>query len=191
MGSHRVLVVYATLHGQAGRIAERVADRLRQAGFVVSCFDVRDLSPDLSLDSYDGVIVGASLLMGHHQSSVARFLRRHREALRTLHTAFFAVTLEAAGSPEQRAAAHRDAASFLAMARFSPDLQEDLAGALRFSRAGWLLRLFMRHEERALQIDNPWDEDRELTRWDEVDRFAERFVTLLGAAELSSSTEAP
>lgn len=182
MDPRRVLVVFATRLGQTRRIAERLAIRVREHGLFASCFDVRDLAPDLDLDSYQGVIVGASLDPGHHQLSVARFLRQHREALRELHTAFFSVTLAVAGNPAMREGVHRGAGRFLQAAMFSPELHEDLAGALRFSRAGWLLRSFMRHEERLLGVDNPWDQDLELTDWDEVDRFAERFLEHMDAA---------
>lgn len=179
MTPRRVLVVYATLHGQTALIAEHISDRLRREGVFASCFDVRDLGPDLAIESYEGVIVGASLYPGHHQSAVASFLRRHSLELSSLHTAFFSVTIDAAGSEEQRAAAHRTAESFLAAARFQPELEQDLAGAFHFSRAGWLYKLFMRHLQKTHGIDNPWDEDVELTDWAEVDRFTESFLALL------------
>jgi len=190
MPEPRVLVVYATRAGQTARIAERIAERCRERGVFCSRFDVFDLPVDLPLDSYDGVVVGASAEHGHHQGRMARFLRQHREALVTKHTAFYSVSLEAGGNVLDRHAAHVTAESFVDDAGFHPELSEEMAGALRFSRADWLSRVFMRRFERHAGIDNPWDTDLELTDWHEVDQFTDRFLRLLGVGEQPAETPA-
>lgn len=183
MAPHRVLVVYATMHGQTARVSERIADHLRARGIFASRFDVADLPADLPLDTYDGVIIGASVHHHHHQASIAAFLKAHRDELLDKHTAFFSVSFGAGGKPEARAEAHRTAETFLAEQDFHPELEEEIAGALRFSRAGVLAGVFMRHLEHENEIDNPWDQDLELTDWAQVDAFTERFAELLGPVQ--------
>lgn len=180
MAEPRVLVVYGTRAGQTARIAERIAERCRERGVYCSRFDVYDLPVDLPLDAYDGVVVGASAEHGLHQGRMARFLRQHREALAVRHTAFYSVSLAAAGNLLERHAAQKSAEGFVSRAGFHPELSEAMAGALRFSRADWLSRVFMRRFERHAGIDNPWDVDLELTDWHEVDQFTDHFLELLG-----------
>ena len=59
--------------------------------------EVRDTNPD----DYHGVIVGASIHMGKHDKHVVEFVRKNREMLERLPSAFFSVSLAAHGDTEE------------------------------------------------------------------------------------------
>src|SRR4029453_16020551 len=63
----RILIVYGTTYGQAERLAGRLASGLRDAGCTVDMHRGDRLPAGLGVESYDGVVVAASVLMGHHQ----------------------------------------------------------------------------------------------------------------------------
>jgi menaquinone-dependent protoporphyrinogen oxidase len=95
-----VLLVYATTHGHTAKIADRIADVLREAGLSVDMHDVRTAGkPDLG--AYDGVVVGASVHGGHHQDEVVDWVRGHARALNGLPSVFFSVCLTAADDTEE------------------------------------------------------------------------------------------
>lgn len=84
----RILVAYATRYGSTKEVAEKVAATLRQAGLEVDlqpARDVRDLTP------YEGVVVGAPLIIGRWHKDARQFVSRQRRALETLRVAVFAL----------------------------------------------------------------------------------------------------
>lgn len=73
-----VLVTYATRHGATKGIAERIASRLRVAGFdaeAVSAKDVRNAS------GYDAYVVGSAAYMTHWLDDARDFVKRNRATL--------------------------------------------------------------------------------------------------------------
>src|SRR5689334_7405686 len=131
MRERRILIVYGTTHGQAEKVARRVAERLRGAGDEVTLVDVDEPPPDLRLGDYDGVIVGGSVQIGGHKRSLRRFVRERRDALNALPTAFYSVSGSAASAhAEERAAARRILDAFPAATGWTPDLTVSLAGAI-------------------------------------------------------------
>jgi menaquinone-dependent protoporphyrinogen oxidase len=96
----RVLIPYGTSEGQTARIAEYLADVLRDQGHEAFPVDIkRSGTPDPA--GYDAVIVGASVRMGKHQSCVRDFVRKHCAALERLPSAFFSVSLAAHDDTEK------------------------------------------------------------------------------------------
>ena len=96
----RICIPYATSEGQTAKIAEVIADVIRGHGGEVEAVDIRDV-PDPIPDGYDGVIVGASIHMGHHDKHVRDYVRKHRETLEGVPSAFFSVSLAAHGDEDE------------------------------------------------------------------------------------------
>jgi menaquinone-dependent protoporphyrinogen oxidase len=80
-----VLIAYATMAGSTAETARTVGEELVKAGLQVEVMAVGDVT---SLDGFDGVVIGAPMIMGWHRDAL-RFLRRHREALRRIPFAIF------------------------------------------------------------------------------------------------------
>ncbi len=74
----RILIAYATTHGSTREIAERVADRLRQAGLSV---DITPAAKVRSLDGYSAIVLGASIYMFRMHRDARQFLARHQNTL--------------------------------------------------------------------------------------------------------------
>jgi menaquinone-dependent protoporphyrinogen oxidase len=84
----KVLVAYASRYGSTQEVADAVAAELAERGLEV---DVRRAKEVRGLDGYDGVVLGAPLVMHHWHKDAVRFLWRHREALLGLPGAVFAL----------------------------------------------------------------------------------------------------
>lgn len=172
----RILIVYATMEGQTGRIAERMASEMRGAGHAVelTAAGAQKAFPDLA--AYDAVIVGASVHYGFHPAYLGRALRRQRDALKARPSAFFSVSLSADGPGANRAAAARYVRKFLRGIGWQPAQTAAFGGALRYSvYRGWkrfLVRLFVR----VAGGDTDTSRDYEYTDWSAVARFANAFA---------------
>ena len=188
MHPHRVLVLYGTNYGHTKKVATRIANLIEEDGAVVSCLDVRRLPSDASLDAYDAVIVGASLIRGRHQRAVKEFIGAHHNILNRMPSAFFSVSGSAASPDERgRADARRCAEDFLRATHWRPAMTELIGGAIAYTKYGPVLRWIMK--QIAKRNGGPTDTscDHELTDWAQVARFASHFTLVLDQASASTA----
>ncbi|HYE53080.1 MAG TPA: flavodoxin domain-containing protein [Azospirillaceae bacterium] len=173
----KILILYGTTEGQTARIAGFLGDRLRASGHAVLVADsAADAQPDPA--GFDAAILAASLHAGSYQDSVAAYARRHRARLAAMPSAFVSVSLSAAGTdPGDLKGLAACVAAFELRTGWHPDRLHHAAGAFRFTRYGLLKRWAMRWVawRRGQSIDAT--RDRELTDWEALAGFADRFAT--------------
>lgn len=176
----RILVLHASWHGQATRIAERIGDVLSAQGHIVnvrSALAGPNVARDLAY--WDGVVIGAAIHRGKHHIRLRHLIRQHLATLRARPTAFFSVSLSAAGTPRQRETAVKMMDQFLDATGWNPDELATFAGALQYSRYPWPLRYMMRFIASMAGRDTDTRRDYEYTDWSAVERFAIRFAERL------------
>lgn len=174
----KVLIAYGTTDGQTERIARRISVRLTEAGHDVVLSDIRSLGVRTDCRAFDAVIVGGSLHAQGYQRRVKRFIRENLAALHSRPTAFISVCLAVVSRrPEERKAAEAIPRRFVAMQGWTPGEIVVFAGALAFTRYGFLRRFFMKRIA-AKELGEPVDPtcDREFTDWAHVDAFAAGFA---------------
>jgi menaquinone-dependent protoporphyrinogen oxidase len=175
-----VVVPYGTTEGQTAKIADVIADVVRDLGHEADCIDITDLG-DTVPDHYDAVILGASIHMGKHDKHVVEFARGNRDTLQRLPSAFFSVSLAAHGDVEE-AQGYVD--RFEDDTGWHPDQVALFGGALPYTHYGFIKR----HMMHKIVGDKPGDlgldisRDYVYTEWDAVKRFAEHFAERLGHA---------
>jgi menaquinone-dependent protoporphyrinogen oxidase len=173
-------IVYSSAYGSTLEIANRLATRLRGAGHTVDLYEASHPFPNDLLKTLDGVIVGSWVRAGRHMPAVQRFVEDHRELLGRVPSAFYSVSLlQISTRPESRAHAREVLPRFLAETRWRPDLSAVFAGALRFTRFGWLSKRIMRLIWRREGVDVDLTKDAVYTDWADVDRFADDFAARL------------
>jgi menaquinone-dependent protoporphyrinogen oxidase len=173
----KILIAYGTTEGQTARIADHIAEVIRKHGLEAQAQHL-ERSKDVSLDSYEAVIVGGSIHMGKHQDEVADFVRANRPALERLPSAFFSVSLAAHGDMEN---AEAYVANFQQQTGWHPTKVGLFSGALLYRKYGFLKRYMMRRIVRdkpgGLSADT--SRDHVYTDWDQVQRFADDFLERL------------
>ena len=182
----RILIVFSTREGQTARVVAHLSDALDGMGHQVTA---RSLATRFAgrPESYDAVIVAASVHSGAHGRRVAAFVKRHRRVLNSRPSAFVSVSLSAAALNEVAGkAAKTQAQRFLDSTGWRPDSIELVAGALRYSRFSrpwrWILRFAQRRFNSEL-AESGWPDltvEREYTDWDKLSAFASRFDQVLG-----------
>lgn len=73
-----VLVAYASKYGATAEIAERVAERIRNAGVMVDSLPVKRVS---DITPYDAVVFGSAVYAGNWLRDAVRFLERFKGPL--------------------------------------------------------------------------------------------------------------
>ncbi len=82
--------------GSTAEVAEAVGQEIARAGAQVEVLPIAQVK---ALDAYDGVVVGAPMIMGWHREAL-RFLRRHRRSLEHLPVAVFVMAMSLTGTAE-------------------------------------------------------------------------------------------
>ncbi len=166
-----MLVVYASQHGHTARIAARIADAIRAQGRAVDLCAVADAGR-VAAQRYDLVVVGASLHKSGHEKEIATWVGARREALASVRSAFFSVSLSAAeDSDEARATTQRCVDEFCTQTGWTPDRTERIAGCLQYREYDVFTRRLMRLLMRRMGHSTDTSRDHDYTDWDAVDRF--------------------
>ncbi len=75
----KVLVVVSSKHGATREIATIIADRLSDAGHLVTTVDADAQAVDLA--QFDAFVIGSAIYMGHWTKDAHRFIDEHRAQL--------------------------------------------------------------------------------------------------------------
>lgn len=181
MTKPRVLVAFATTEGQTEKIAHRIAEVLRGDDTLSVEVYAVDSAPAPKL--YDGVIVGGSIHAGRYGAALYDYVRAYADALNSTPSAFFQVSLTSANPDEEHtAAAHRMVQELLDKTGFDPDLVAMFAGAVAYTKYGWIKHHIMRTIVAAEGGDTDDSHDHEYTDWDAVEHFARDVEFLVGGA---------
>ena len=176
----RILVLYGTTEGQTAKVARYLGDTLRADGASTDVIDARTTWP--SPDTYDAVIVAASVHAGGYQRTVRRWVHAHAEVLNGKPTAFVSVCL-AVLQPELTVQRELGAIvdHFLMSTGWRPTIVKNVAGALAYSRYNWLKRWAMVRIVRKAGGNTDTSRDYEYTDWADLRAFAEEFARSLRA----------
>ena len=174
----RALVLYATGEGQTEKIARRIAERLSERNVPVDLHDVADESVTaVALDAYDAIIVGSSIHYSHYDPNLADCLTQFRTALTEIPSAFFSVSLGIlSDESSERDEVKKITDAYLDETGWTPEIRKDFAGALAYSKYGWLKRHMMHWIVSRAGTRTDVHYDYEFTDWPQVDQFVDEFL---------------
>jgi menaquinone-dependent protoporphyrinogen oxidase len=159
----------------AAAASQRIAETLRGGGADVELREVDSAPPP---GEFDAVIVGDSVHL-HHSRALRHYVDRHVEALNTMPAALFQVSMASAtDDAEHERIARKYVSELLDESGFDPKAVGLFAGALVYTKYGWIKRHIMRSIEAREGRDIDTSRDYEYTDWDAVDEFA-RVVLVL------------
>ena len=174
MNNATLLVIYATVNGQAERIARRIAEAAQESGVESVVKDVRQAS-GADLESRGSVIVVASVRFGRHARSVTRFVKANQARLNATHSAFVSVSGSAADAAT-RPEAEKYVREFLQTTGWTPSEHQLAGGGVPFTKYNPLIRFITRHAFAANGKVMDTHRNYDFTDWQAVKEFAKRFV---------------
>jgi menaquinone-dependent protoporphyrinogen oxidase len=170
------LVIYGTTDGHTARIANAIGDTLRSRGLVVDVLNAKQ-AKWTSCIGYDAVVIAASLHARGYQEPVRAWLRRNAAGLTGRPSAFVSVCL---GVLEKKASTDRElvriAHELFTAATWRPDSWTIVAGALPWTRYGWLKKRVMRRIVAKAGGDTDTTRDFEYTDWTALRGFITTFA---------------
>lgn len=176
-----ILVAYGTTEGQARKIAEFIAERLRIRGHRVDLVDTATPRAEQVPPVYQGAILGGSVHQQRHQASLTHFIKANRDWLAAMPVALFSVSLAAAlDDMDSRLEARRGLDEFVEDCGLKPVALRCIAGALRYTRYDYFKRLFMRMVARQRGKSTDTSQDFEYTDWNDVEAFVDEFLAAAG-----------
>ncbi len=180
MPSRRVAIFYETAEGHTRVVADRIRETLAAEGHDVRVTRCREAS-EADLEGADGFVVGASIHMGRHHARALKFVERHRDVLASRPSAFFSVNLSTKSSdPGRQADARRYLEELPGLTGWKPDLLASFAGAVPYTKYGFVTRRLMRSINEKDGGDTDTSRDFVYTDWDRVRGFALDFGRILG-----------
>jgi menaquinone-dependent protoporphyrinogen oxidase len=178
MTSFRVLIVFASAHGQTAKIAAAIAARLRERGAQVDLCDAHAATPPPP-DDYDVVGLGSHVKHGKHDPAIHSYIDRHLSGLQARQNFFFSVSLTASDKPYLP-----DPGGYIYETTYHTAWRADavaaFAGALPYRRYNPVLRLLMKL--RSSRHGHPIDtsHDHVFTDWVHVRLFADSIADWKG-----------
>jgi menaquinone-dependent protoporphyrinogen oxidase len=181
-----VSVLYATRQGHTRRIAEHIVIDLRRYGFDVEVMNVQDSAAATSLQKSGAAILLASVHAGRHEPEMVSFVKKHRDHLEGMPTAFLSVTLSEAGAeredavPEEHARFVADVQTmldrFFEESGWHPKHVKPVAGALLYTKYNFLIRFVMKRIAKKSGGSTDTSRDHEYTDWVALERFVKELA---------------
>jgi menaquinone-dependent protoporphyrinogen oxidase len=179
-----ILIVYGTTDGHTRTIAQVLAEDLRAVRCSVDIVDAAGITHRLSPEGYDGVIVAASVHIGNYQRAIARWVRTNATTLAGRPTAFLSVCLAVL---EQSVKTRQEITNimerFFAHTGWRPTMVRAIAGAVLYTRYGWLKRHMMKRIVGKAGGGTDTTRDYEYTDWNGLRMFARDFEARLSVRE--------
>lgn len=94
----QILVTYATMAGSTAEVAQAIGEEMAGSGLQV---DVLPLEQVEHLENYDGVVLGAPMILGWHRAAL-RFLKKNRRTLAEKPLALFATAMSLTETGERQ-----------------------------------------------------------------------------------------
>ncbi|WP_210493498.1 flavodoxin domain-containing protein [Patulibacter sp. SYSU D01012] len=170
-GRDAVLVAYASKHGSAREIAERLAAGLRERGVPTGQADL-EAAPDTDVAPYSRVVVVAAIHAEHHHPAAVAWLQARHAELAGRYLALVSVSLTAAtgAAGDEKTARYVDALAAETGTR--PDHALRVAGALRYRAYNPATRMLMRGVAGTKGLSKDTSRDHVYTDWTAVASFA-------------------
>jgi menaquinone-dependent protoporphyrinogen oxidase len=170
-----ILIVYSTTDGHTRKICTRISQVVEQQGHSVVLMCVDD-DPDIDIEPFDKVVIGASIRYGKHRPQVYSFISKNKQVLERKSNAFFSVNVVARKPEKNRPESNPYLQKFLKQISWQPKELAVFAGKINYP-------IYTFWDRQAIRLimwmtKGPTDPGAviDFTDWDAVDDFG-RLIT--------------
>ena len=164
------LIIYSSTDGQTKIICEKIKN------FAKNSESIKLISLEeahgFNLQSYEDIIIGASIRYGKHNKNLYKFISSNKETLEKKRSAFFSVNVVARKPEKNTPETNPYMKKFLKISNWKPDKLGVFAGKVNYPNYGffdkYIIRLIM------FITKGPTDTSKsfEFTDWSKVEDFA-------------------
>ena len=167
-----ILIIYSTTDGHTLEICQRLQRLIEQQGHQVTLTSVDDAS-NMQLESFNKIVIGASIRYGKHHKQVYDFIKSNEQILDSKPNAFFSVNVVARKPEKNQPETNPYLQKFLRQISWQPKQLAVFAGKIDYQRYRFrdrqMIRLIM------WMTKGPTDPETviEFTDWKQVEAFAQ------------------
>jgi menaquinone-dependent protoporphyrinogen oxidase len=171
----RIAVVYSTVDGHTIEICNRLKEVAAASGHEG---ELLELTPEssLDLDSFDRIVIGASIRYGKHRPEVVTFIESHQALLEGKHAAFFSVNAVARKPEKRDPETNPYVRKFFSTLSWQPSVVGVFGGRIDYSLYGFVDRTMIRFIMWMTKGPTDLNTKVDFTDWDAVKRFGEAIV---------------
>jgi len=164
------LIIYSSTDGQTKIICEKIKN-FSKNNESVKLISLEEAN-DFNLQSYENIIIGASIRYGKHNKNLYKFISSNKETLEKKRSAFFSVNVVARKPEKNTPETNPYIKKFLKISNWKPDKLGVFAGKVNYPNYGffdkYIIRLIM------FITKGPTDTSKsfEFTDWSKVEDFA-------------------
>ncbi len=173
----KILIAYSTTDNHTQTICERIRSLVEEQGQSVVMTTIND-AMDMNIESFDKIVIGASIRYGKHRPIVHEFIRKNQHCLESRPSAFFSVNLVARKPDKNDPETNPYMQKFLQQVSWQPKMLAVFAGKINYPRYGlWdglIIRFIM------WMTKGPTDPKAvvDFTDWHKVEKFGRRVAAL-------------
>ena len=171
----KILIVFATIEGQTGKIARFVAKEAGDAGHEILLVDAADKATSVSFKGVDKTILAAPVHERRHPKLFELFLAAQHEQLEAQSTLLISVSLKAA-FPDGLEEAGEYITELKMRTGIAPDAEALVAGAVRTTGYDYFSTQVLRHVVLSGRDYGPEDGDQEFTDWPALSATVSKFL---------------
>ena len=170
----KTAVIYSSTDGHTVKICEKIIEIIKHES-IISLSSIEE-ADSLDLESYDFILVGASIRYGNHKANLFSFIKNNLESLNKKDTAFFNVNAVARKEDKNTPATNPYLIKFLKKVAWKPTLLEVFAGKISYPK----YHFFDKHMIRFIMwmSKGPTDPSKvfEFTDWKKVESFGKKVL---------------
>ena len=166
----RILIIYSTTDGHTRKICRRLCQVVEQQGHQITSISIDDES-DVDLESFDKIILGASIRYGKHHKKVYEFINKNEQLLNSKPNAFFSVNVVARKPEKNQPETNPYLKKFLKQISWQPKELAVFAGKIDYKKYRFLDRQIIRLIMRMTRGPTDLETVVEFTNWKQVETF--------------------
>ena len=164
------LIIYSSTDGHTKNICKRIEDFLRKENStkIISL----DEAPNLSLNEFEKIIIGASIRYGKHSSKLYKFIDSYKDLLNQKQSIFFSVNVVARKLEKNSPETNPYIRKFLKISKWRPKKIGVFAGKVDYPNYGFLDKYVIKFIMFLTNGPTDTSQSYEFTDWSKVDEFA-------------------
>ena len=173
----KILLLYCTTDGHTIEICRRIQSVIEEGGAEVVLRDLKD-EPGLGSDTFNKIVIGASIRYGKHQPLVQAFIKRNQAVLEAQPNAFFSVNVVARKPEKNTPETNPYLQKFLKKIDWQPQHLGVFAGKIDYPSLGFVDKQMIRFI--LWMTKGPTDPNGifEFTDWEKVEEFGRTIARL-------------
>ena len=171
-----VLILFATVEGQSGKIARFAEKEVRESGQEVVLVDADELTDRVPFEGADKVILAAPVHERRHPKNFEMLVAANRNELEVRKTLLLSISLNAA-FPEGYEEAKDYITELKMRTKFTPRMEAIVAGAVRTTSYDYFATRILQHVVLRGKNFDPSEGDHEFTDWDALSATISEFLS--------------